>query len=115
MSTKLFVGNLSYEVTSEELDDLFSQVGEVVSSYIVTDRITGRSRGFGFVEMVSAELAQAAIEQLHGQEFRGRNLVVNEAKPRPDRPRGGPDPYRPGGGRGRGGGGRRRSSRPPRW
>ena len=85
MSVKLFVGNLPYHVTSGDLEELFTPVGEVLSSNIVTDRGTGRSRGFGFVEMASPQAAQAAIEQLHDREFEGRNLVVNEAKPRPER------------------------------
>jgi len=85
MSVKLFVGNLPYHVTSEDLGDLFKPVGEVISSNIITDRVTGRSRGFGFVEMSSPEAAQAAIQQLHDREFEGRTLVVNEAKPKPER------------------------------
>ena len=86
MSTKLYVGNLSYTVTSGELDELFSEVGEVVASNVITDRETGRSRGFGFVEMDSPSAAQAAIERFNGREFQGRNLVVNEARPRVPRP-----------------------------
>jgi cold-inducible RNA-binding protein len=85
MSVKLFVGNLPYHVTSGDLEDLFRPVGEVISSNIITDRATGRSRGFGFVEMSSPEAAQAAIQQLHDREFEGRKLVVNEAQPRPER------------------------------
>jgi len=120
MSVKLFVGNLSYNVTSEDLEDLFRQVGEVLSSNVITDRVTGRSRGFGFVEMASSEAAQAAIEQLNDREFEGRNLVVNEARPRPERSDSGFGSNRSGGGYGRGGGGggrrpRRGSDRSPRW
>jgi RNA recognition motif-containing protein len=85
MSVKLFVGNLPYHVTSEDLEDLFRPIGEVISSNIITDRATGRSRGFGFLEMDSPEAAQAAIQQLNDREFEGRNLVVNEAKPKPER------------------------------
>lgn len=96
MSTKLYVGNLSFGVTSDDLQEHFAQAGAVESAKIVEDRDTGRSRGFGFVEMASAEEAQAAIEQFNGQDFDGRNLVVNEARPREEG----------GGGRGgRGGGG----------
>jgi RNA recognition motif-containing protein len=95
MSTKLYVGNLSFGVTSEDLQEHFAQAGTVESANIVEDRDTGRSRGFGFVEMASAEEAQAAIEQFNNQDFDGRNLVVNEARPREE-----------GGSRGGGGGGR---------
>jgi RNA recognition motif-containing protein len=101
MSTKLYVGNLSFGVTSEDLQEHFAQAGTVESANVVEDRDTGRSRGFGFVEMASAEEAQAAIEQFNNQDFDGRNLVVNEARPREE-----------GGGRGgsRGGGGGGRGS-----
>jgi RNA recognition motif-containing protein len=116
MSVKLFVGNLSYSVTSEDLEDLFTPVGEVLSSNIVTDRDTGRSRGFGFVEMASPEAAQAAIEQLHDREVEGRNLVVSEARPRPERSDRGFSQNRRGG---YGDQGRRQSprgsNRGPRW
>jgi len=97
MSTKLYVGNLSFGVTSDDLQEHFAQAGSVESAKVVEDRDTGRSRGFGFVEMASAEEAQTAIEQFNGQDLDGRNLVVNEARPREE---GG------GGGRGGGGGGR---------
>lgn len=106
MSVKLFVGNLPYNLTSEDLEDLFRPIGEVISSQVITDRATGRSRGFGFVEMDSPEAAQAAIEQLNDREFEGRNLVVNEAKPRPER-------SDRGFGQNRGGGHRDRGRRPP--
>ncbi|MCE2484127.1 MAG: RNA-binding protein [Desulfurellaceae bacterium] len=89
MATKLFVGNLSFNTTPEELEAAFSQSGSVTSVNIITDKSTGRSRGFGFVEMGSGEEAQAAIENLHGQELQGRPLTVNEAKPQ--QPRGGRD------------------------
>jgi RNA recognition motif-containing protein len=97
MSTKLYVGNLAFQTTSAELQDLFAQAGTVESASVVEDRMTGRSRGFAFVEMATAEEASAAIEQLNGKEVGGRALKVNEAKPRENR--GG------GGGRGFGGGG----------
>ena len=100
MGTKLYVGNLSFRTTSEELKDAFASVGTVESASVIEDRDTGRSRGFAFVEMATPEEAAAAIEQFNGKDFGGRNLTVNEAKPREDRGRGG---Y--GGGRGSGGGG----------
>src|SRR5213595_2748544 len=103
MSNKLYVGNLAFQTTSEELQALFAQAGTVESASVVEDRMTGRSRGFAFVEMATAEEANAAIEQLNGKEVGGRALKVNEAKPRENRGGGG------GGGRGfggnRGGGG----------
>ena len=106
MATKLYVGNLSFQTTSEELRDHFAQAGNVESASVVEDRMTGRSRGFGFVEMASPEEAAAAIEQLNGKEFGGRNLTVNEARPRTDRgPGGGYGGNRGGGGYGGGGGG----------
>src|SRR5438270_9987678 len=100
MGKKLYVGNLSYEVDSSELEQLFGQHGQVVSAQVINDRDTGRSKGFGFVEMSSDEEAQAAIAALNGQDHGGRSLTVNEARPREDRPRGGG-----GGGGGYGGGG----------
>ena len=105
MSTKLYVGNLSFNTTNEDLQQLFSQTGTVESANIVEDRDTGRSRGFGFVEMSSAAEAQTAIEQFNGKEIDGRSLTVNEARPREDRGSGGGGNR--GGGRGgnRGGGG----------
>ena len=87
MSMKLYVGNLAFQTTDEDLQDLFSQAGTVESVSIVTDRDTGRSRGFAFVEMASKEEGEAAIAQFHGREIDGRSLTVNEAKPR--EPRGG--------------------------
>ena|SRR5947207_4288810 len=103
MATKLYVGNLSFQTTSDELRDHFAQAGNVESASVVEDRMTGRSRGFGFVEMTTPEEATAAIEQLNGKEFNGRNLTVNEARPRTDRGPGGG--YGGGGNRGGGGGG----------
>jgi RNA recognition motif-containing protein len=100
MGKKLYVGNLSYDVDSSELEQLFGAHGTVQSAEIISDRMTGRSKGFGFVEMGSDDEATAAIAALNGQEHQGRALTVNEAKPREDRPRGGG-----GGGGGYGGGG----------
>jgi RNA recognition motif-containing protein len=101
-SMKLYVGNLSFSTTEERLREIFSEHGEVASATLVMDRETGRPRGFGFVEFVNAESAKAAIAALHGQNIDGRDLTVNEAKPRePGRGPGGG-----GGGRGFGGGGR---------
>src|SRR5438034_4074243 len=85
MSMKLYVGNLAFQTTSQELQELFAQAGTVESAAVVTDRDTGRSRGFGFVEMSSKEEGQAAITQFNGQEVNGRSLTVNEAKPRENR------------------------------
>ena len=102
MSTKLYVGNLSFNTSNEDLQDLFGQAGTVESANIVEDRDTGRSRGFGFVEMSSAEEVKAAIEQFNGKEVDGRSLTVNEARPREERSGGGGG----GGNRGGGGGGR---------
>ncbi|HAZ14243.1 MAG: RNA-binding protein [Bdellovibrionales bacterium GWA2_49_15] len=102
MGTKLYVGNLSYSTTDQSLSELFSQAGTVASAKVVTDRETGRSKGFGFVEMSTDEEAQAAVEKFNGQELEGRQLKVDEARPATNGggPRGG------GGGRGpRGGGG----------
>ena len=112
MSTKLYVGNLSFRVTSEDLQDYFAGAGSVESANVVFDRETGRSRGFGFVEMSSEDDANSAIAQFNGQEYDGRNMVVNEARPREEggggnRGGGGRGGYGGGGGRGgnRGGGG----------
>jgi RNA recognition motif-containing protein len=104
MAAKLFVGNLSYQATEEDLRELFQQAGTVESVRIITDQFTGRPRGFGFVEMSTKEEAERAIEQLNGRLFRDRNLVVNEARPQPSRS--------PGGGGMRGGGGGRREGGP---
>src|SRR5687768_10887788 len=102
MGSKLYVGNLSYNTTGSDLEQLFAQHGSVTSAEVIQDRETGRSKGFGFVQMGSDSEAQAAISALNGQEHDGRALTVNEAKPREDRPRGGGG----GGGYGGGGGGR---------
>jgi cold-inducible RNA-binding protein len=105
MSMKLYVGNLAFQTSSNDLQQLFGQAGTVESASVVEDRETGRSRGFGFVEMSSKEEGEAAIAQFNGKEVNGRSLNVNEAKPRENRSGGG------GGGRGGygggGGGGRR--------
>lgn len=97
MAKKLYVGNLSYNTTREQLQELFSQVGEVVEATIVNDRDTGRSKGFGFVEMATEEAAQEAINRFNGQSLDNRTMTVNEARPREERS---------GGGYGSGGGGR---------
>jgi RNA recognition motif-containing protein len=98
MSTKLYVGNISFNTSNQDLIEMFSEAGTVQSANIIEDRETGRSRGFGFVEMASKEEADAAIAALNGKEVDGRALKVNEAKPREDR--GG---FGGGGGGGRGG------------
>jgi RNA recognition motif-containing protein len=113
MGKKLYVGNLSYNTDSSALEQLFGQHGTVESAQIIADRDTGRSKGFGFVEMSSDSEAQNAIAALNGHEYDGRALTVNEAKPREDRPRsggfggggggGGRGGYGGGGGGGRGG------------
>jgi len=107
MGKKLYVGNLSYDVDSSGLEQLFASHGTVESAQIITDRDTGRSKGFGFVEMSSEDEAQAAIAALNGQEHGGRALTVNEAKPKENRSGGGGGGGRGGfgGGGGRGGGG----------
>ncbi len=112
MAFKLYVGNLSFSTSSDDLQQLFAQVGAVESATVVEDRETGRSRGFGFVEMASKEEGEKAIEQFNGSDLNGRNLTVNEARPREDRGnrggggggRGGYGGDRGGGGGGRGGG-----------
>ncbi len=109
MSVKLYVGNLSFSVSDEDLRSHFSQAGSVESANIVQDRDTGRSRGFGFVEMATQEDAAAAIEKFNGTDFEGRNIVVNEARPREERGGGG------GGRGGRGGGGGGGGYRERRW
>jgi RNA recognition motif-containing protein len=105
MSMKLYVGNLAFQTSSEDLQQLFAQAGTVESASVVEDRDTGRSRGFGFVEMASKEEGEAAITQFNGKEFNGRNLTVNEARPREDRGNRGGGGGRGGFGGGRGGGG----------
>ena len=101
MSKRIYVGNLSYQTTENDLNNLFGQVGDVESVNIITDRDTGRSKGFGFVEMGNED-AEKAIAQLNGSELNGRSITVNEARPREDRGGGGNR-----GGYGRGGGGGR--------
>lgn len=124
MAMKLYVGNLSFQTTSEDLQQLFAQAGTVESATVVEDRDTGRSRGFGFVEMASKEEGEKAIEQFNGTDMNGRNLTVNEARPREDRGnrgggggRGGYGGGGGGGGRGGygGGGGGGGRDNPPRW
>ena len=110
---KLYVGNLSFQTSSDDLQQLFAQAGTVESASVVEDRDTGRSRGFGFVEMASKEDGQKAIEQFNGKELNGRNLNVNEARPRENRGFGGGGGNRGGGGGGRDFGGR--NDRSPRW
>jgi cold-inducible RNA-binding protein len=105
MNTKLYVGNLSYQITENELQDLFAAHGTVTDVAIMQDRATGRARGFGFVTMATPEAAQAAIQALNGKDIQGRAMTVNEARPREDRPAGG------GGGGGGGGRGPRRDNR----
>lgn len=106
---KLYVGNLAFQTSSEDLQQLFAQAGTVQSASVIEDRDTGRSRGFGFVEMASKEEGESAISQFNGKEFNGRNLTVNEARPRDDRGGnrgggGGRGGYGGGGNRGGGGG-----------
>ena|SRR5262252_183224 len=120
MSTKLYVGNLAFQTTSEELQSLFAQAGTVESASVVEDRMTGRSRGFAFVEMSTADEANSAIEQFNGKEVGGRALKVNEAKPRENRGGGGGGFGGGGYGGNRGGGGGRGGNsyggnREPRW
>lgn len=97
MGKKLYVGNLSYSVADADLSQLFAQHGTVESATVIMDKMTGRSKGFGFVEMGNDQEAQAAIAALNGKDYDGRALTVNEARPRPEGGGGG------GGGRGRGG------------
>src|SRR5471030_1970216 len=102
MATKLFVGSLAWATNDDSLKEFFSSAGTVVSASVIMDRETNRSKGFGFVEMSSDEEAKKAVEELNGKELDGRAIVVNEASPREERPRGGG-----GGGYGGGGGGDR--------
>src|SRR4030043_2088376 len=101
MGKKLYVGSISFNATEESLQDLFSSIGEVESVKIITDRDTGRSKGFGFIEMSSEEAAKKAIERLNGTKFMERDLIVNEARPQQPRERRGFGGGR-GGGQGRG-------------
>jgi cold-inducible RNA-binding protein len=104
MGTRLFVGNLSFNTTEGDVLDLFKQAGTVARCDLIVDKFTNKSRGFAFVEMGTQEEANAAIEKFHGQDFQGRNLTVNEARPREERPRG---DFGGGGGGGGDRGGRR--------
>jgi RNA recognition motif-containing protein len=128
MSKKLYVGNLAFQTTSQDLQTLFAQAGTVESASVIEDRDTGRSKGFAFVEMSTDEEAAAAIEQFNGKEIAGRALKVNEARPRENRPGGGGGRgfggnrsgggyggNRGGGGYGRGGGGNQGRRSEPRW
>jgi cold-inducible RNA-binding protein len=110
MQKKLFVGGLSYNTDVEEVRQLFTQAGEVISANIIRDKFTNQSRGFGFVEMATEEQAAEAIRMFNGKELGGRNLVVNESRPQEKRSFGGP---RGSGGGGGGGGFQKR--REPRW
>jgi RNA recognition motif-containing protein len=105
MSNKLYVGGLPYSVTEGRLEEIFSQHGSVQSARVISDKFTGNSRGFGFVEMATVEEAQKAIEALNGTQLEGRTLVVSEARPQEKRPGGG----------GGGGGGNRREGGRGRW
>jgi RNA recognition motif-containing protein len=109
MGRRLYVGNLPYKTTDEDLNTLFSQAGPVESVRVMRDMATGRARGFAFVEMASDEAAQQAIAKFHEYQMDGRALVVNEARPKPEGGRFGGGDF--GGGRSRDGGGRRE----PRW
>ena len=123
MGRRLYVGNLPYKATDEDLMSLFSTVGDVASARVMRDMATGRARGFGFVEMTTDEAAQKAIEKLHQHQMDGRAIVVNEAQPKPagGRPFGGGGGYNRGGGGAGGGGGRGGDDyggggrREPRW
>jgi RNA recognition motif-containing protein len=116
MSRKLFVGNLPYETMEQDLETLFGEAGQVETVSVMRDRMTGRARGFAFVEMASEEDAQKAITQLNGHQLGGRALTVNEARPQEARPGGG-GYGGGGGGRGHGGGGHGGGGRrtEPRW
>lgn len=106
MGKRLYVGNLSFSVTGSDLEALFSEHGSVTSAQVISDRETGRSKGFGFVEMANDGEAQAAINALNGTQQQGRAITVNEARPREERPGGGGGGGRGGYGGGGGGGGR---------
>jgi cold-inducible RNA-binding protein len=107
MSMKLYVGNLSFNTSTQDLEQLFGEIGSVNSASLIEDRETGRSRGFAFVEMSSKQDGQDAITKLNGKEIDGRELVVNEAKPREDRSGGGSNGGGRRGGYGNGSGGSR--------
>ncbi len=104
MGSKIYVGGLPYSATESQLNDLFAVHGAVESARVITDKFTGQSRGFGFVEMSTAEEAKAAIAALHGTQMDGRTLTVNEAKPQEPRSGGGGGRFGGGGGGGRSGG-----------
>src|SRR5205085_900456 len=106
MAKKIYVGNLSFQTTDADLNQMFSEVGQVESVQIITDRDTGRSKGFGFVEMSDDAAAAKAIERFNGKEVNGRALTVNEARPKESDSRGSGGGGRDRGGRGRGGSGR---------
>ena len=113
MAKKLYVGGLPYATTDSELKDAFAQAGSVVSAVIIMDKMSGRSKGFGFVEMSTDEEAQKAIDMWNGKDFGGRSLTVNEARPMEERPR---RDFRGGGGNGGGyGGGRGGNGGGGRW
>ncbi len=82
MNKKLYIGNLKYSVTADELRTLFTQAGTVVDAVVISDKYSGRSKGFGFVEMEGEDQAQKAVEMFNGKDYQGRNLIVNEAKPK---------------------------------
>lgn len=90
MATNLYVGNLDYAITDDQLKQIFEEAGAVVSATVITDRQSGRSKGFGFVEMASEEEAKKAIETINGKDFQGRSMIVNEARPRAPRDNQGP-------------------------
>jgi len=115
MAKKLYVGNLAFQTTSQDLEKLFAQAGTVESAQLIEDRDTGRSKGFGFVEMSTEEEAAAAIDQFNGKEVGGRMLKVNEAKPRESRSGGGFGGNRGGGYGGNRGGGNSGRRSEPRW
>ena len=115
MGRKLFVGNLPYETMEQDLETLFGQAGQVETVTVMRDRITGRARGFAFVEMASDSDAQKAITDLHGHQMGGRALTVNEARPQTERSGGGGYGGGGGGGRGRGGQGGPGRRSEPRW
>ena len=110
MEAKLYVGNLPYSTVDADLQALFSQAGTVKSAQVIKDRQSGRSKGFGFVEMSSAEEAQSAIDMFHGKDYSGRPLTVNIARPREDRPGGGGSYRNSSGGRRPGGSDRDRKN-----
>ena len=119
MSKKLYVGNLAFQTTTQDLEQLFAQAGSVQSAQIIEDRDTGRSKGFAFVEMSTDDEAAAAIEQFNGKEVAGRALKVNEARPKENRSGGGGGRgfggNRNGGGFSRGGNNNQRRNYEPRW